>query len=173
MVTDDLYSKPMDGEVEVGRESTQRIVNSDKFFSKVFTPSGREFFIFSEPGDFIKGILLAGSRDNSHINRTKSHQIAAKEIRQHGQDLVLENGLVEEFFANRQLQRFFRRDKLAGKCVRIVYIGRVKSGWGGHSAKAYRVFIDKGIFEESEEEVYGSKRRKTKRRKSTSVAAGR
>lgn len=173
MVTDDLYSEPMDGEVEVGQKSTQRIVKSDKFFSKVFTPSGREFFIFSEIGDFIKGILKAGSRDNSHLKRSRSYQIEAREIRQHGQDLAVGDGRIEEFFANRQVQRFFARDKLAGKCVRIVFIGREKSGFSGHSTKVYRVFVDKGIYTEQESECYGSNRRKTKRRKSTSVAAGR
>jgi hypothetical protein len=172
MVTDDLFSDPRNGEVEVGRESTQRIVKSDNFFCKSFTPQGREFFIFSQEGDFIKGILLGGARDNSHINRSKSYQISAREIRQHGQEVGIEDGRIEEFFANRQLQRYIKKHELAGKCVRIIYIGRVKSGWGGHSGKAYRVFIDKGIFTESEEEVYESKPRKTKRRKSTSVAAG-
>lgn len=171
MVTDDLYSRPMDGEAEIEREATQRIVNSDKFFSKVLTPSGREFFIFSEQGDYVKGILLAGARDNSHINRSKSYQIKARDIRQHGQDLGVDGVEIEEFFANRQLQRLLR--KLAGKCVRIVYIGRVKSGWGGHSAKTYRVFVDKGFFEESEEEIYETKPGKTRRSKSASIASGR
>lgn len=173
MVTDDLYSEPKDGEVEIGRESTQRIVKSDKFFSKSFTPQGREFFIFSEIGDFIKGILKAGSRDNSHIKRSRSYQIKAREIRQHGQDVGVEDGRIEEFFANRQVQKFFARDKLAGKCVRIIFVGREKSGFSGHSAKVYRVFVDKGTYKESEAEVYGQKPRKTKRRKSTSVAASR
>lgn len=173
MVTDDPLSKPQKGEEEIGRSFTQRIVNSDQFYTKHYTPSRREFFIFSEIGDFVKGILLGGARDNSHINRTKSYQIEAREIRQHGQDLAVIDGQVEEFFANRQLQRFFTRDKLAGKCIRIIYIGRVKSGWGGHSAKIYRVFIDKGIFQESEEEVYGPRKRKTKKRKSTALNTGR
>ena len=173
MVTDDLFSETKAGEVEVGRYSTQRLVKSDQFFSKVFTPSGREFFIFSQIGDFVKGILGWGSRDNSHINRTKSYQIKVHEARQHGKDLYIKDGQIEEFFANRQLQRYILAHELANRCVRIVFIGRKKSGYGGHSAKVYRVFIDKGIITEMESECNEPRTRKTKSRKSASVAAGR
>lgn len=173
MVTDDLFSKPVAGEVEIGRESTQRLVDSDQFYTKHFTPAGREFFIFAEIGDYLKGILLGGSRDNSHINRTKSYQIKAYEARQHGIYFAYEDGRIEEFFANRQLQRFISAHELARRCVRIVFIGRQKSGWGGHSAKVYRVFIDEGTFTEMESECYEPNKRTRKSRKPASSTAGR
>ena len=181
MVTDDLCLKTMEGEVEVGKTATQKLISSEQFYTKHFTPKGRPFFIFEEIGDFVKGILLGRARDNSHINRTKSYQIEVIEVRQHSKDLEIEDGQIEEFFINRQLQRCIKSHNLANKLVRIVFVGRVKSGFGGHSAKVYRVFVDKGIFSAKESECNergkskpkNRKKSVTGKRKSTTTAAGR
>lgn len=162
MVTDDLYTKTIEGEVEVGAQSTKRIVNSDQFYSKHYTPEGKEFFIFVRQGDYVKGILLPGGRDNSHINRTKSWRIKVWEARQNGKKRDQYNE-IEEFFANRQVQNYIKRYELERKCVRIVFIGRKKSGFGGRSAKVYRVYVDQGVFESKESECYEPKRRKCKK----------
>ena len=171
MVTDDPYSKAEKGEVEVGRSSTQTLVSSDQFYTKTFTAEGREFFIFSQIGDYIKGFLGYGSTDNSHINRAKSYPLHLSEGRQHGREMDIKGTEIIEFFANRQLQRIIRAHELANKLIRIVFIGRKKSRYTTHSAKVYRVFHDKGFIKESEVVCNDKPKRKT--RKSASVAAGR
>lgn len=175
MVTDDPYSEPEKGEKEVGRSSVQRRVNSDTFYTKTFTAEGREFFIFADIGDYLKGKLLNSRRDNSHINRTVSYCIQVEKVRRNGRDLAVKDGQIEEFFANRQLQRFIKGHQLVRKNIRIIFIGKQKSGFSGHAAKVYRVFIDDGIFQESESEINEPKKRNyPKNRKSAGrrTAAG-
>jgi len=172
MVTDDPYSKAEEGEVEVGRSSTQTLVNSGQFYTKTFTTEGREFFIFSRICDYIKGFLGYGSTDNSHINRAKSYQMYIEKGRQHGREMDIEGTEIIEFFANRQLQRIIRAHELANRLIRIVFIGRKKSSYTTHSAKVYRVFIDKGFTKESEVVCNDKPRRKTRKSKCI-VAAGR
>ena len=165
MVTDDPYSKAGKGEVEIGRSSTQKLVTSDQFYTKTFTAEGREFFIFSQIGDYIKGFLGYGSTDNSHINRAKSYQMHLSEGRQHGREMNIESTEIIEFFANRQLQRFISAHELENRLIRIVFIGRKKSRYTTHSAKVYRVFIDKGFTREREVECNDKPRRKTRKSK--------
>lgn len=161
MAADGPYSKPEPGEVEVGSSTAKNIVKSNQFYTKPFTVEGREFFIFSRFGDYIKGMLLGGSNDNRAFNRTKSFRMELYQGKQHGEKLdVAENDIVE-FFANRQLQHLIKRHELANKIIRIIYIGREKNPYTTHSAKVYRVFIDKGFFKESEEECNGREKRKS------------
>ncbi len=176
MVTDDPYSKAEKGEVEIGRSFTQTIVISDQFYTKTFTAEGREFFIFSQIGDYIKGFLVYGSTDNSHINRAKSYKMHLSEGRQHGREMNVEGEEIIEFFANRQLQRIIHAHELVNRLIRIVFIGRKKSSYTTHSAKVYRVFHDKGFIKESEVVCNDKPKRRTSKNrihKSTSVAAGR
>ena len=153
-VSKDAFVKP--GEVEIAGAYTKKFITSDRFFCKTYRPDGYEFFIFSEVGDYIYGKLLHGSRDNNEIHRTKSYQIEAYETRQH-KKVSKYAGQLEEFFANRQLQKILtKNDHLVGKFIRIVYVGKLKSNWGGHASKVYRVFWDKGgLFKKQEVSVNG------------------
>jgi hypothetical protein len=155
--------KPRQGEIEAGERVTAGIVKSDRFFTKAFTPEGREFFIFAEYGDELIGELLHGSRSNHAINRTVSYKVTAYSAIQGGVKYEYPEGQIEEFFANKQLQRILRAAKnegLVGKMIRIVYIGREKSGFGGHSAKVYRIFEIKGFITQRAEEVTAGRGRR-------------
>lgn len=112
---------------EVNPEEIDKLVRKPTFFNQPTTSTGKEFFYFRKIGDSIEG-YLGRSIDNSTINRTKSFVI----------DTI--NGL-EEFFANRLLQRFL--NKLDGKYVKVVYIGDQKTQFG-HRRKVYRVFAEAG-----------------------------
>ncbi len=153
MVLNGVMDGPKQGEVEVSESFTKTLLLGDNFYTKTFTPSGREFFIFREIGDFLYGKFLYGSRQNNTIKRTKSFRIECYEKKQGG--VVKDGGgEVEEFFANKQLQKIFsQNEQLVGKFIRIVYVGKSKSMWGGHFAKVYRVFQMKGVISEQETEV--------------------
>jgi len=130
---------------QVDRARTEKIKQHEGFYTTPKTPEGRPFFVFSEYGDYLFGKLLA-KRLNHHINRTNSYQIAVDEGKQNGKSFRVAPGQtrIEEFFANRQLQRIIVKNELVGSRIRIDYIGRLKSQFGGHAAKIYEVFKDFG-----------------------------
>jgi hypothetical protein len=141
-------------EQELSQNYTDKFVDNERFFTKPKTKEGRDFFIFSDYGDYIKGIILA-RRSNAHIARTNSFVIKAFEKRQGGIDYELPAaGQAEEFFANRQLQKIFEQNEVIGKCIKVVYIGKQKSTWSKHSMKIYRVFWDKGVIVPMEQPLY-------------------
>lgn len=147
-------------EQELSRNYTNKLVNDERFFTKPTTKEGRDFFIFCDYGDYIKGIILA-RRSNAHIARTNSFVMKAFEKRQGGIDYELPAaGQVEEFFANRQLQKIFEQNEVIGKCVKVVYVGKQKSTWSKHCMKVYRVFCDKGVFEKVEQPLYVKTRKR-------------
>jgi len=154
---------PITKAAETGKRLTadyiQKVTSEGKFYTKAFTPEGRPFFVFCNIGDQLYGQLLAGSRDNSHINRAKSYQILAYTAIQNGITQDYPEGQVEEFFTNRQLQRLFKQHELVGKFIRIVFIGRAKNNWGGHSSKVYDVFLDKGVATKMEVLIHGTDRK--------------
>lgn len=149
----DVLGKTKAGEQEVGGSYLERIFKSGRFYTTTFTAEGRRFFTFAEIGDELEGYLQPNVHGNSHLYRSKSFQIQCYSKTENG--ITIENNppVVEEFFANWQLQQIFKRNNLVGKFVRIVFIGRQKSNWGGHAAKVYRVFLQKGVMTNSESEV--------------------
>ncbi len=164
MVTEPEHNKPKPGEVEVSKSRTEKILHSGRCYSKAYTPEGREFFIFADYGDQINGKLLYGSRDNNHIGRTKSFRIETVAKTQNGVQTEPPPGTIDEFFVNRQLQAIFRQNDLVGKYIRIVYVAREKSQWGGRASKVYRVFLDKGFVQEREVEVNAKVRKRKNKR---------
>ncbi len=140
------------GEQEVGGSYLERIYKSGRFYTTTFTAEGRRFFSFAEIGDELEGRLLQG-RSNAHIYRTKSFRLECYSKTENGITIEYNPPVVEEFFANWQLQQIFNKNDLTQKFIRIVYIGRQKSNWGGHAAKVYRVFIQKGVMTNSETEL--------------------
>ena len=118
-------SANLSGEIEVGKDRVDRIVQKRTFeyFNKPTV--GDEFFIFRKKGDEISGRIVGHAITN--IRRNSSYP------------LKLESGRVVEFFANKQLHGIIRDYELIQAHVRIVYIGRNHNDWG-HAAKVYRVY---------------------------------
>ena len=160
-----IASDVRDNEVRMGAESLGNILGSDRFYTVPKTREGKFFFIFSEYGDFIKGIILS-KHSNAHNNRTCSYRLNVWEMRRDGNDVPVEDDQVEEFYANKQLQRIIDRARLIGSIVRIVFIGRQKSNFGGHSAKVYDILKDKGTFTKKEVSINEPEQQPQKRRKS-------
>jgi len=153
----------MKNEERIGGSSLQKIIESDAFYTTQKTSKGRDFFYFHEYGDYLKGFILS-KQSNAHISRSNSFRIKVTEMRRDGKDVAVEDEQVEEFFANYQLQRTIDKNELIGSLVRIVYIGRKKTGFG-HSAKIYDVFKDVGVSRRKELRQDGTKRKYAKRKK--------
>lgn len=159
----DVSTQTKDKEQELSPKYTDRFTKNDAFFTRPQTLEGKDFFIFCDYGDYIKGHILA-RRSNAHINRTNSYVIRAYEMRRAGIDYQLPaEGQVEEFFANRQLQKIFEQNEVIGKCLRIEFVGKMKSSWSKHCMKVYRVFLDKGVMTKIETEL-DVKAKKTRKR---------
>jgi hypothetical protein len=163
---------PRKNEKRIGESSLKRVIASDKFYTLdiAVTPSGREFFYFHDYGDMLKGQLL-GKRSNVNIGRSPSYRIRVEEMIRDGEEVVIFPGKepIEEFFGNNMLQRTIDKNELIGSFVRIVFIGRQKTGFG-HSAKVYDVFKITGIEHEREVRQDGSTRRYKKNRKGSRAA---
>lgn len=153
--------KPHKNERRIGEESLKKIIETDTFYTKHFTPAGRDFFYFHDYGDYLKGQLL-GKHSNAHIGRSASYRIKVEAMRRGGVEVPVAEGHIEEFFANRILQRTIFKNELIGSTVRIVYIGRQKTAFS-HSAKIFDVFKVTGVFTEKESYQDGSKRKYKKR----------
>lgn len=145
-------SAPKQGEIEIGKDKADRIIN-ERTFQYFDKPSvGEEFFIFKQIGDEISGQIIGHAITN--VRRNSSYP------------LKLSSGRVIEFFANKQLHGIIRDFELVRSFVRIVYIGRNYQSWGGHAAKVYRVYkIDKATGSESGPLVQHLKSFKVKRSK--------
>ena len=159
----DNLAKPGKNEKPIGDEDLKKVTSSDAFYTTPRTPDHRNFFYFHDYGDYLKGFLLS-KRSNVHINRSSSYLIRVTDMRRDGKDEAVQEGQVEEFFGNRHVQKAIDKNELIGSLVRIVYVGRQKTGWG-HAAKIYRVFKDVGVFEEME--VSKNEPRPRKRRRKT------
>lgn len=165
MTSENLLKNPRKNERRIGESSLIKVINSDTFYTKQVRPDGRDFFYFHDYGDYLKGQLL-GKRSNVNIGRGPSYLIRVEAMRRDGVDVDICPGKepVEEFFANKILQRTIEKNELIGSFVRIVYIGRQKTGFG-HSAKIYDVFKVTGISQEREAKQDGSTRKYKKHRK--------
>lgn len=154
---------------ELSPNFTDSFVKNDRFYSKHYTAEGKEFFIFSKINDLIEGIII-GRRSNSHINRTNSYRIQAYSAVQNGIKIDYgREGDIQEFFANRQLQQIFEQNEVRGKYIKIVFIGRQKVKFSGHSLKVYRVYINKGVMRDEYVEILIKNEAKRDKQKSTNI----
>lgn len=119
-------SAPKKGEVEVGKESVDRITDKRTFEYFDRPTRGLRFHIFKQKGDELRGKLVSNAIAN--IRRNSSYAIDVG------------GGEIVEVFANRTLHK-----QLEGcfmQHVRIVYIGRDQMNFG-HAKKVYRVYKEK------------------------------
>jgi hypothetical protein len=116
-------SNPKAGEVEVGKATVDRIVGKPTFEYFDKPTVGVEFFLFTDKGDSIEGVVI--SRSIANVRRNSSYAIQ------------LDNGKIVEVFANKTLHRQLK--ECLFQRVRIVYIGREQTTWG-HAKKIYRVY---------------------------------
>lgn len=170
MTSENLLKNPKKNEQRIGESLLKKVIASETFYTKQVRPDGREFFYFHEYGDYLKGQLL-GRRSNINIGRGPSYRIRVEAMTRDGEEveIVPDNEPIEEFFANKMLQRTLEKNELIGSIVRIVFIGKQKTAYG-HSAKIYDVFKVTGISQEREKRQDGSKRKYKKNRKAAKRA---
>ncbi len=119
-------SRPEKNEVETSKPLIDRIVRNRTFEPFDKPQVGSEFFIFKRKGDSLEGVICGHAIQN--IRRSNSYPIK------------LDDGRVVEIFAGRLLHRIIIKHELLFSRVRIVYIGRQATGFGGHWRKIYRVY---------------------------------
>lgn len=132
-------SDPQKNETEVGKEIIDDIIRQGNFeaFNK---PPGddRDFFIFHERGDQVKGFL-----GNAITNLRRSTSYPIKQ----------ENGTTIEIFGNRLLHSIIRKNDLISQKIRIVFIGRQHMPHCRWPRKIFRVYKIK--WDETEEQIGG------------------
>jgi len=153
-------------EKEVGKDITQRLVHSKFFYQAVLAPTGKPFFVFIKPGDYLKGELI-GRSGNKALFRSTSYAMKVEEGKQGGEQLDIVDDQVEEFCANAQVQRIIQKNQLMHAIVRIVYAGKFRPPKVLHAMKVYRVFKEVGFAHSNEQPRTSStpKRRPFKARK--------
>ena len=132
-------SSPKKNEVEAGKGLVDRIVRNRTFEPFDKPQVGAEFFIFKRKSDSIEGQICGHAIQN--IRRSASFPIK------------LEDGRVVEIFANKLLHRIITKNDLVFSRVRITYIGRQHTGYGGHWRKIYRVYKIKGHIKQLYQEI--------------------
>ena len=157
----DELTKLRKDEQPIGDGTLREVIESDGFYTTPRTPGHENFFYFHFYGDYLKGVLL-GKISNKALKRSSSYRIKVTEMKRDGKEEHVKEGHVEEFFGNKILQRTIDKNELIGSTVRIVFVGRQKTGFG-HAAKIYRVFKSKSGLE-MESVSNGPKRRKRKPR---------
>ena len=132
-------SRPKKNEVEAGKGLIDRIIRNRTFEPFDKPTIGVDFFIFKRKGDSLEGEICGHAIQN--IRRSSSYPIK------------LEDGTVVEIFANKLLHRLITKNELVFSHVRIVYIGRQQTAYGGHWRKIYRVYKIKGCITQHYEEM--------------------
>jgi len=120
-------SKPKNNEVEIGKETIDRIVSQPTFNLYDQPQVGARFFIFKQKGQELIGRLVGRSIVN--VRRNSSWPIE------------LDNGEVVEIFANKTLHNQLKKCDLFTR-IRIVYIGIEHTTWG-QPKKIFRVYKEK------------------------------
>jgi len=153
-------------EIEVGKDITERLVHSKFFRQPPIAASGKPFFVFIRPGDFLKGELV-GRSGNKNLFRSTSFAIQVEEAKQGGEHLDIADGQIEEFCANAQVQRIIKSNQLLHSIIKIVYIGKFRYPRALHPTKVYRVYKEFGYARSDERPQTSStpKRRPYKARK--------
>lgn len=162
MTSTNQLSKPRKNEQRIGESDLKEVVESDGFYTMQKVSEGSELFYFRAIGDYVKGFLVG--RQTLVLTHRKQvvYKMKVQEMRQDGEDVPVQEGQVVEFPGLKHLRRIIDKNELVGCLIRVVYIGREKTGLG-HSAKVFDVFKDLGVT--SRKEVYqdGSKRKYKKR----------
>ncbi len=156
--------KPRKNEKRVGEDYLKKILESDEFFTTPKTLEGTNIFYFHNFGDYLKGFLISRQTLVLTNYKTVTYKMKVQEIRHDGKDVPVKDGQVEEFPGLSGLRRIIDKNELIGSLVRIVYIGRKKTGFG-HSAKIFDVFKDVGVLRRKELRQDGSKRKCKKRKR--------
>ena len=152
---------------EVGKDITERLVRSKFYRQPPVARSGKPFFVFVTPGDFLKGELI-GRSGNKALFRSTAYAVRVEAAKQGGEHLdILDTNHIEEFCANAQLQRIIKNNQLMRAIVKIVYIGKFRYPKSPHATKVYRVYKETGVFRSDERPQTSStpKRRPFKARK--------
>jgi hypothetical protein len=135
---------------EVGKDITERLVHSRFFQQPPIAQSGRPFFVFVKPGDFLKGELI-GRSGNKALFRSTAFAMQVEAAKQGGEHWdILDTNHIEEFCANAQVQRIVKKNQLMHAIVKIVYIGKFRYPKALHATKVYRVYKEVGTFRSDE-----------------------
>lgn len=171
MTSENQLSKPRKNEERIGGPALKDILDSDAFYTRQKISEGSDLFYFQSYGDCIKGFLI-GRQTLVFNNRSQVvFKMKVQEMRQDDEDLPVKDGQVIEFPGLKYLRRTLDKNELVGSLIRIVYIGRQKTGLG-HSAKVFDVFKDVGVA--SRKEIYQDGfKRKYKKRAGTKPGPGR
>ena len=144
-------TRPKKNEQRIGGKALKKLVESAAFYSNPRIIDGGDIFYFYKPGDFLKGFLLGRHTDTLTYYKKLLFKMKVLEMRQDGSDVEIKYppGRIVDFPGLKYLRKIIDKNELVGKLVRIVYIGREKSGMG-HSAKVFDVFKDVGVMTEKE-----------------------
>jgi len=155
-------SKPRKDEKRIGGSALKEVVESDEFYTMQKVSEGSELFYFRAIGDYVKGFLIA--RQTLVLTHRKQvvYKMKVQEMRQDGEDVPVEYNQIVEFPGLKHLRRVIDKNELIGSLIRVVYIGREKTGLG-HSAKVFDVFKDLGVTSRKESYQNGSTRKYKKR----------
>jgi hypothetical protein len=134
---------------EVGKDITERLVHSRFFQQPPIAQSGRPFFVFIRPGDYLKGELI-GRSGNKALFRSTAFAMQIEKGKQGGEHIDVVDGQVEEFCANAQVQRIIKKNQLMHAIIKIVYVGKFRYPKALHATKVYRVYKEVGTFRSDE-----------------------
>lgn len=170
MTSHNRLSKPREDEKRIGGSALAEIIESDEFYTLQRISEGSDIFYFLALGDYVKGFLLSRQTLVLYNRKQVVYKMKAQEIRQDGNDIPIEGDQLIEFPGLKYLRRVIDKNELIGSLVRIVYIGREKTGLG-HSAKVFDVFKDLGVI--SRKEVYQDGRKRKYKKRAGTKPAGR
>ena len=162
MPSQNQLSKPGKNEERIGESDLKEVVESDGFYTMQKVSEGSEIFYFRAIGDYVKGFLISRQTIVLTHCRQVIYKMNVQAMRQDGEDVPVEDDQVVEFPGLKHLRRIIDKNELIGSLIRIVYIGREKTGLG-HSAKVFDVFKDVGVTSRKESYQDGSKRKYKKR----------
>ena len=162
MTSQNQLSKPRKNEERIGGPALKEIVDSDSFYTTQKISEGSDLFYFRSTGDFVKGFLIGRITLVLTHRKQVIYKMKVQEMRQDGEDIPVKDGQIVEFPGLKYIRRTLDKNELVGSLIRIVYIGREKTGLG-HSAKVFDVFKDVGVTSRKEVWQDGSKRKYRKR----------
>lgn len=162
MPSTNQLDKPRKGEERIGGSALKEIVESDEFYTIQKVSEGSDLFYFRAIGDYVRGFLLSRKTLVLTYRKQVIYKMKVQEMRQDGEDVPVEDDRIVEFPGLKYLRRVIDKNELIGSLIRIVYIGRQKTGLG-HSAKVFEVFKDLGVTSRKESYQDGSKRGYKKR----------
>ena len=147
-------------EIQVGKEITDKARSSKGFYTTNTDDSGRDVFYFRHIGDWIKGRLASCRTVEHHFYSSTHYIIQTWQACQGSQTIDIGQDETREIVAYRDLRRIIEKCELMGSIIRIVMIGRIRTG-NGHFRFVWQVFKDTGTAKEREiEQIPKRKKRK-------------